>query len=191
MQQYARFVARVLTGELGIQVVTDLEKPEDDSAESQNDRIARIFLWHAHRTGCEYEDLGGILFLELAEAGYAGQTITSRRLHDVLSRIRMRVLRDARKAAEITKTASLQATDTSRGSPSELSMNLTIADLREQLDPVGLLIATALLEGRPKSEIASDLGMSRATFYRQYGELRRQLGPVLNPSGQATDEGGG
>jgi len=179
MQQYARFVAHVLTGELGIHVVTDTEKQDDDAAESETDRIARIFLWHARHTGCNYEDLGGILFLELAASGYEGKTIISRRLHDVLSRIRMRALRDARKAAKIAEAALLKASDRPQGSSPEFNLSLTIADLRERLDPLSLLIATALLEGRAKSAIATDLGMSRATFYRHYGELRRQLSPFL------------
>lgn len=191
MHNYARFVAEVITEELGIHIAAGAENRDEGSSESQSDCIARIFLWHARHTGCEYEDLGGILFLELAEAGYAGKKITSRRLHNVLSRIRMRVLRDARKTAEITKAASARAIDAPQSTLPEIAPSMVIADLEEQLDPVSLLIASALIEGRTKSDIASDFGMSRATFYRHYRKLRRQLTPFLNSSEQNTREGCG
>jgi transcriptional regulator of acetoin/glycerol metabolism len=43
-----------------------------------------------------------------------------------------------------------------------------------------LLIATALLQGGSKTELASNLGMSRATFYRKCEELRRALAALLD-----------
>lgn len=175
---YAEFVGRVLTEELDLRVVAKQATREGIGQESPIERISRIFLWHARRTGCEYEELGAILFLELAEEGHVGQEVTEQFLHNVLTRIRMRVLRDARKTAEIAKAAEAKASLRGNPDPRELT-DLTVADLAERLDTEKLLIATALLQGGSKTEMASRLGMSRATFYRKCEELRRQLAPLL------------
>lgn len=181
---YAQFVGRVLTEELDLRVVAKQATREGIRQESPVERISRIFLWHARRTGCEYEELGALLFLELAKEGRVGQEVTEQFLHNVLTRIRMRVLRDARKTVEIAKAAEQKAS-LQRNLHAREWTDLTSADLAERLDTEKLLIAMALLQGGSKTEIASRLGMSRATFYRKCEELRRHLAPLLETGGPA------
>jgi hypothetical protein len=185
LSEYSRILAASLIDNLGIRIEdarADSELNADEGPRGSPDfhrtlsrsdaigAIASAFEWHARRLHSEFEDFGSLLVLELLADGKRESVLGGQDLHRLLSRIRMRLLRDARKHQTKIETVENSVCRFSATTPLD-----QINDLLSCLESINLFIVQSMLEGRSRTEIASALNMSRATFYRHLSEIRREF----------------
>ncbi len=124
-------------------------------------------------------DFEALVMIELAETCgdvKAGRDIAERAAKRLLWRVRKRLQRQTQKrSGGHLREEGVASSESSRAGLNEV-FRRRLAAVKDHLTADELLILSRMIDGADASVIQEELRLSRATYYRRLGSIRRKLG---------------